>query len=849
MAVFIAIFVLATTTATNGLADAYTWRGFRDRWEDVNHWDPKGSPNSPQDALDITRTGWADLELNTQVTVNAITMFNTTIHAGRTGNGLTLAGERPTIAVRGDANSRCNINVPFSGTEPWTKTGEGVLVLSGINDFTGECTVVEGQLAIQNPASVGGSPPITMRDGAQLGIYASGSFGDPITLNGGVGQLGALFLNKDEATYTLTGPITVNSATQIAAYGERDTINLNGAIGGTGDLTVSGGNQGGRDLEHTFNLNANETFSGKLSLTSQGPTDTHFSLKAGNDTLPKNCDLDLSAQNVRNKRRTVELNINGTQEDLGTITTSSDGTAMIDDKSDAADGTINAKTIHISGSAPLLLNVNGVTLSGKVGISLLNGGEVVFHGSEMNVKGQVVLAPRGEPASRLIINDGALNVDGDILMGEGNGAEGLLAIRNGTANAHSIELGNGGSGMLDLSGGKLLADRLYTGSNGIVNFNNGTLEVASANCASPFVDPNVSLNVMNGGATIDTHGVDAMIAGTIHSFNNSRGNFTKTGAGTLTCSGQNNLSGKTNINGGALAIPVGSSLTSNVAVNLAGGMLVLNGGTASTEVIDTSSAGAINFDGGRLQVSDGNVASPFVRPGVKLNIGTGGATINTNTYDAVLAEPLLRAGSDSMGGFTKSGGGTLTLHGSNTYVGPTEITGGTLALAADASITNSSLVDLAAGATLDVSAVNEGCALAQNQIVSGCGTVAGDVTVHGTIQPRQPNSVATLSFRNRLGLSGATISIRVDGQGGLDQITVNGSAAVEGSCVIDPTFLAGAAQPGTYDIIDAPNGNLTGKFTFRNGQDHQTTRLGSTNYLLTLSNSNAKEQLTIAVSQ
>ena len=100
----------------------------------------------------------------------------------------------------------------------------------------------------------------------------------------------------------------------------------------------------------------------------------------------------------------------------------------------------------------------------------------------MDVKGQVVVAPHGETPGRFIINGGTLNVDGDILMGESNGANGLLIMRNGTANAHSIELGNGGSGMLDLSGGKLLADRLYTGSNGIVNFNNGTLEVASANC-------------------------------------------------------------------------------------------------------------------------------------------------------------------------------------------------------------------------------------------------------------------------------------------------------------------------------------------------------------------------------
>ena len=143
---------------------------------------------------------------------------------------------------QGDPNRRTTISATLSGTEPWTKTGPAILVLGGDNDFTATVTVVEGQLAIQNSASLAGAPPITVRDGAQFGIYASGSYGDPITLNGGVGQLGALFLNKDAATYTLTGPITVDSDPNRGLDGAGDIINLNGAIGGTGDLTLDGGN-------------------------------------------------------------------------------------------------------------------------------------------------------------------------------------------------------------------------------------------------------------------------------------------------------------------------------------------------------------------------------------------------------------------------------------------------------------------------------------------------------------------------------------------------------------------------------------------------------------------------------
>ncbi|MDG4813860.1 autotransporter-associated beta strand repeat-containing protein, partial [Hydrogenovibrio sp. 3SP14C1] len=50
------------------------------------------------------------------------------------------------------------------------------------------------------------------------------------------------------------------------------------------------------------------------------------------------------------------------------------------------------------------------------------------------------------------------------------------------------------------------------------------------------------------------------------------------------------------------------------------------------------------------------------------------------------------------------GGATLTLNGINTYTGGTNINAGTLALGAGASLAASGTVNLATGATLDLSA-------------------------------------------------------------------------------------------------------------------------------------------------
>jgi len=58
-----------------------------------------------------------------------------------------------------------------------------------------------------------------------------------------------------------------------------------------------------------------------------------------------------------------------------------------------------------------------------------------------------------------------------------------------------------------------------------------------------------------------------------------------------------------------------------------------------------------------------------------------------------------------VGGLTMSGSGsTLTLSGTNTYAGPTTVSAGTLALASTGSLSNSSAIALAEGATFDVSA-------------------------------------------------------------------------------------------------------------------------------------------------
>ncbi|MDR2849632.1 MAG: autotransporter-associated beta strand repeat-containing protein, partial [Verrucomicrobiota bacterium] len=124
--------------------------------------------------------------------------------------------------------------------------------------------------------------------------------------------------------------------------------------------------------------------------------------------------------------------------------------------------------------------------------------------------------------------------------------------------------------------------------------------------------------------------------------------------------------------------------------------ITLNGGTLATRRIyaDISHTKTFTFNGGTLRATGGGAL--FDGPGASngslaLNVGNGGARIDTGANTLTLATPLRAAGT---GGLDKLGSGTLTLAAANTYTGKTRVLGGTLAVsaAAAASAANLTLV-------------------------------------------------------------------------------------------------------------------------------------------------------------
>jgi autotransporter-associated beta strand protein len=128
----------------------------------------------------------------------------------------------------------------------------------------------------------------------------------------------------------------------------------------------------------------------------------------------------------------------------------------------------------------------------------------------------------------------------------------------------------------------------------------------------------------------------------------------------------------------------------------------------------------------------------------------------------------------------KTGAGTQTLGGTNTYTGATVISNGTLKITGSGLISNSPAIVVVSGGRLDVTGLTNGWTLFSNQVLGGTGSVTGDVVVVGTLSPADTNSVGALTVAGNLSLSsGATCNCNYDkAQDTADEVRVSGNLAL-----------------------------------------------------------------------
>jgi autotransporter-associated beta strand protein len=127
----------------------------------------------------------------------------------------------------------------------------------------------------------------------------------------------------------------------------------------------------------------------------------------------------------------------------------------------------------------------------------------------------------------------------------------------------------------------------------------------------------------------------------------------------------------------------------------------------------------------------GSVVSPA---NVVFDVTSGTQTQTSLGYSSI-------TGSSSV---TKVGNGTILLDGINTFTGTTGVQQGVLAVTSPAAIASSSLIDISAGATLDLQGIAGAYTVEAGQTLGGSGTVLGSVVFGrgSTISPGMTSGVA-----------------------------------------------------------------------------------------------------------
>jgi autotransporter-associated beta strand protein len=668
-----------------------------------------------------------------------------------------------------------------------TKAGNGILLLSGTNSFTGPTTVSGGFIQYTVPASLYGgnsanwtTTNLVVQPGAAM-IFRVGGTGFATTDFDNLKTLGSA-----------TGGFLNGSAIGI------DTGNGSQTYAGNIGDTNSGANSLGF---HKFGANT-LTLTGANAYTGGTFVRTGtLAVSGGTASLPTGGNVTIGDPTAATTGATLNLGAaaqaSPSSYTLGSVTVGG-----------STSGTGNL--ISISGNTTP--NTTSVAVNGT--FTLVRGTVNTIPNATLTLNGPLVLA--STPGSGATTFNATFNV--------GNGTGGMVTYASSTPISFSAQQSGGNAGFLgsrlNINAGLLTIGTSInedpnftansTGTAQLTFQNAATLQLSGSvpvlltrDAALTQLQPTIMLGAGAGSpavaGVINTNGFGTAINTPITSLTATPGALSVIGGGSLTITGQNShIGGVTlaagttlNINNSGVAAqaglttsfasgastmavpaaavpnlvlgqrltgtgiaagtfirtidPIGNTITINQNTTTAGtsinagatsslgtGTFTINGGT-----IDNTSGGPVTLATNNVQ----NWAGDFAFSGTNdLNLGTGAVAMTASRVVTANGGVLTVGGAIGDGGsgfaLTKAGAGTLALAGASTYTGGTIVNSGTLQLLPGS---------ISAGPVTANGGGSGGGMLRGTGTVAGLAPITGG-TVPGTLRPG--NSVGTLTLSN-----------------------------------------------------------------------------------------------------
>jgi autotransporter-associated beta strand protein len=691
-------FYLATSTVTSGTVDIAAGQIY------MHNGSSSGAAASwvLQNVSANNQTGGAALNLNNQAfSVGSLS------GGGLLGGNINLGTATLTV---GALNTNTTYAGKIFGTGAVTKTGTGTLTLSGAQSwYSGKTTIGGGtvsvsQIGLTNVASaLGTNSTIDLTAATSTLLYTGIGESTNKVINYNSGSAGGFFTNNGTGTLTFVSAFT-SAAT--GAYGV--------TFGGTGNTVMNTITQ----TATPYLINFNKNDSGSLTVT--GALNLNGgALRAQGGTLT----LASTSSNTSGATAfTLEHSVGGTLRILssgifsGTVATSNvngiaPGWITYNDNTWAVLGAANTNAItgysafttaqasmtattndDITGATALSVGANSLRFNTAAANTL------TFTGTNTIASGGI-LVTSAVGANTSTITGGTINgpatttgrlIQGDLVVIQNNTA-GSLVIGSVIANNTTGTLTKAGAGVLSLTG-----VNTYTGATYI---NQGTLSIDGAGQLN---SGSYAGNIIDNGAFIYNSSANQTLSGVI----SAAGTLSVTGNGNLTLSGANTYTGATTVSAGTLTLGANNTIGSTGALNLAGGTLAMGAYSAA--------AGAVNITGAANITGTGTLT------------GTSYTASNTSGTATIAAN---LAGSSA--GLTKTGAGTLTLQGTNTYGGATSIADGTLNL--DFSATGAPATNIIA-ATQGVTLNNRGTLQLTGKASTTNSQTLSSLTLNGATQ-------------------------------------------------------------------------------------------------------------------